>query len=155
MVAVMALPPEPRQDVIPQQMLIIRLYLKAAEADKNMLAELVANPGFPIDSWAFPAFNDHCRQEAGLTEVLLDLGNKGALSALGGIGCTLCKIAAHTVAIAIVAVGAGALSLLTAGSGSWRPICANGRGPAHKSLAQIAGQVELGKPNCCYGFPAL
>lgn len=120
----MVLPTEPRQDVVPQQVLIVRLCLEAAEEDKNMQAELAANPGqvfanagFPIDSWALPAFNDYCRKEAGLTNVLVHLGNNGALSALGGIGCTLCKIAAYTVAIAIVAVGAGALSLLTAGSG--------------------------------------
>lgn len=102
--AMMVLPAKPRQDVVPQQILIVRLCLEAAEDDKNVQAELAANPGqvfanagFPIDTWALPGFNEYCRKEAGLTDVLLHLGNNGSLSALGSIGCTLCKIAAYTL----------------------------------------------------------
>lgn len=119
----MTLPDAPKEDVIPQQMLVVRLCLEAAEKDENLLAQLVANPGqvfasagFPVDSWAIPEFNDYCRKEAGLSDVLTGLANKKNLAALSSVGCTLCKIAAYTVAVAIVAVGAGALTLLTAGS---------------------------------------
>ena len=119
----MTLPAEPKQDAIPQQMLIIRLCFEAAEQGDNLLAQLAASPGhvfakagFPVDYWSIPAFDDFCRKEAGFSEVLQHLGKGGTLAALSGVGCTLCKIAAYTLAIALVAVGAAALTFLTAGS---------------------------------------
>lgn len=75
----MTLPDAPKEDVIPQQMLVVRLCLEAAEKDENLLAQLVANPGqvfasagFPVNSWAIPEFNDYCRKEQACRMCLRD-----------------------------------------------------------------------------------
>lgn len=146
--AMMTLPTEPQKSAVPQQMLIVRLCLEEAAKDKNLLSQLIVNPGqvfasagFPIDSWNESDFNDYCREEASLPSLLSHLNDDGNLMGYDGVGCTLCKIAAYTVAIAIVAVGAGGLSLLTAGSAPVLALAAFAGVAATSALAFI---VTLG-----------
>lgn len=136
----------PPADLINQQMLTVRLSLEAAQKDSAVRAELVENPGaflaaagYPLTPEEIPDFNRFFHEEPGVSRILGMLQSGEDMANLQGIGCTICKVAAYSIGVAIVAVGAAALSTLTAGSAVVIALASFAGVAAATSLAFIVG----------------
>ncbi len=134
----------PRADFTPQSTQIIALCLLEAEKDLNLLGQLVSNPGqvfasagYPLAAYQIDNFNQFVREEVKFDGLIQQLKSGTSLANVSDIGCTLCKIGCYTIAVAIVAVGAGALTFLTAGSAPVLALAAFAGVTAAVSLAFI------------------
>jgi hypothetical protein len=123
--SILHLPTEPQEYVIPRQTLLTAMILESAETDKQLLKALLTNPaevmiaaGFPLQQKDASGFNDYCWNDSGISELFSHLNDGGEIDQLKGWKCSLCKMAAYTVAIIIAAIGTTALSTLTVTSGA-------------------------------------
>jgi hypothetical protein len=131
---------------IPQSVRVVEEVLSAAGEDKNLLGALVSDPaqafaasGYPLRQQDFAAFNQFFQVQA--RPIITQLANEGDLMAVADVRCTLCIIGSYSVATLITGVGAGALTLLTAGSA---PVLALASFAAVTPLVSLAFIIGLG-----------
>ncbi|EIC1587330.1 hypothetical protein K9692_004786, partial [Escherichia coli] len=123
MSSILNLPQQPQNNIIPQQTILTILVLEAAQTDKSLREALIKNPGkvlieagFALRDQDVDGFNQYCQSDAGISALLAHLAAGGEIEQLTGWKCVVCKGVVYPIAVALVAVGAGAVATLTVAS---------------------------------------
>lgn len=146
MSSILNLPQQPQNNIIPQQTILTILVLEAAQTDKSLREALIKNPGkvlieagFALRDQDVDGFNQYCQSDAGISALLAHLAAGGEIEQLTGWKCVVCKGVVYPIAVALVAVGAGAVATLTVASPVVLALAAFASVAAATALAFIVG----------------